>query len=181
MIGGGKSLLGRTLMLHMGMGLLDRKTGKLRYFAEGREDSLAMSVVAADGSIYVAHSPLRRAVGKAMYPELTADVTGGIARFKPIRLDLLARDAICAAQARSANASSLNSTKQKAINTDIRQIKVLLKQASNAISEAVNDGDMTPEIAATLNKLLAQTTPKLTIPKLKQAVTELTKACEIFD
>jgi hypothetical protein len=91
-----KSLLGRTLMLHMGMGLLDRETGKLRYFAEGREDSLAMSVVAADGSIYVAHSPLRRAAGKAMYRELTPDVTGGIARFKPIRLELLARDAICA-------------------------------------------------------------------------------------
>jgi hypothetical protein len=83
-------------MLHMGMGLLDRETGKLRYFAEGREDSLAMSVVAADGSIYVAHSPLRRAAGKAMYRELTPDVTGGIARFKPIRLELLARDAICA-------------------------------------------------------------------------------------
>jgi hypothetical protein len=55
-----------------------------------------MSVVAADGSIYVAHSPLRRAAGKAMYRELTPDVTGGIARFKPIRLELLARDAICA-------------------------------------------------------------------------------------
>ena len=182
MIGGGKKLLGKTLMLHMGMGLLDRQTGKLRYFAEGREDSLAMSVVAADGSIYVAHSPLRRAVGKAMYPELTADVTGGIARFKPIRLDLLARDAICAAQARGANASTLNpSTEQAAINTDSRQIKVLLKQAGNAISKAVNDGDMTPEIAGTLGKLLEQSTANLTTPKLKQAVTELTKACEIFD
>jgi outer membrane protein assembly factor BamB len=182
MIGGGKKLLGKTLMLHMGMGLLDRQTGKLRYFAEGREDSLAMSVVAADGSIYVAHSPLRRAVGKAMYPELTADVTGGIARFKPIRLDLLARDAICAAQARGGNASTLNpSTKQKAINTDIRQIKVLLKQADKAISKAVNDGDMTPKIAGILGKLLEQSTANLTTPKLKQAVTELTKACEIFD
>ena len=64
-------MLGKTLMLHMGMGLLDRKTGKLRYFAEGREDSLAMSVVAPDGSFYVAHSPLRRVPGKAMYPDLT--------------------------------------------------------------------------------------------------------------
>jgi len=114
MIGGGKTLLGKTLMLHMGMGLLDRETGKLRYFAEGREDSLAMSVVAADGSLYVAHSPLRRAVGKAMYPELTPDITGGIARFKPIRLDLLARDAVCAAQARGANAGTLNQTTELA-------------------------------------------------------------------
>ena len=182
MIGGGKTLLGKTLMLHMGMGLLDRETGKLRYFAEGREDSLAMSVVAADGSIYVAHSPLRRAVGKAMYPELTADITGGIARFKPIRLDLLVRDAICAAEARGANATKLNpTTALAAINTDVRQIKVLIKQASGAISMAVSDGDMTTDDAATLGNLLEQSSANLTLSNLKQAVAEMTAACAMFD
>jgi len=168
-------------MLHMGMGLLDRETGKLRYFAEGREDSLAMSVVAADGSIYVAHSPLRRAVGKAMYPDLTADITGGIARFKPIRLDLLARDAICAAQARGANASTLNQTTElAAINTDIRQIKVLLKQAGNAITKAVSDGDMAADKASTLGNLLEQGTSNLTRASLEQAVSDLASACAML-
>ncbi len=182
MIGGGKKLLGRTLMLHMGMGLLDRATGKLRYFAEGREDSLAMSVVAADGSIYVAHSPLRRAVGKAIYPELTQDVTGGIARFKPIRLGLLARDAICAAEARGANASTLNPTMDlAAFNTDIRQIKVLIKQAGGAITKAVSDGDMTPAKASTLANLLEQSAANLTVTKLERAVTEMAAACSMFD
>ena len=182
MIGGGKKLLGRTLMLHMGMGLLDRKTGKLRYFAEGREDSLAMSVVAADGSIYVAHSPLRRAVGKAMYPELTQEVTGGIARFKPIRLDLLARDAICAAEARGANASTLNQTSElAAINTDIRQIKVLMKQAGNAITKAVKDGDMTAEKASVLNGLMEKSMLNLTPTNLPQAIPDLATACAQSD
>jgi len=182
MIGGGKTLLGKTLMLHVGMGLLDRETGKLRYFAEGREDSLAMSVVAPDGSLYVAHSPLRRAVGKAMYPELTADVTGGIARFKPIRLDLLARDAICAAEARGANASTLNQTTElAAISTDIRQIKVLLKQAAGAVTKAVDDGDMTAEKASTLGDLLGQSAANLTPANLKLAVTEMAAACGMFD
>ena len=182
MIGGGKTLLGRTLMLHMGMGLLDRETGKLRYFAEGREDSLAMSVVAADGSIYVAHSPLRRAVGKAMYPDLTADITGGIARFKPIRLDLLARDAICAAEVRGANAGTLNHTTElAAINTDIRQIKVLLKQAGNAITKAVSDGDMAADKASMLDNLLEQGTGNLTRASLEQAVSGLASACAMLD
>jgi hypothetical protein len=182
MIGGGKKLLGRTLMLHMGMGLLDRKTGKLRYFAEGREDSLAMSVVAADGSIYVAHSPLRRAVGKAMYPDLTADVSGGIARFKPIRLDLLARDAICAAQARAANAITLNAdTQRAAINADIHQIKVLLNQADKALDKAVNDDDMTSDTADTLNNLLTQSASNLTQTHLIKAEASMTKACELFE
>lgn len=182
MVGGGKTLLGRTLMLHMGMGLLDRETGKLRYFTEGREDSLAMSVVAADGSIYVAHSPLRRAVGKAMYSDLTPDITGGIARFKPIRLDLLTRDAICAAEARGANASTLNQTSDSAaINTDIRQIKVLLKQAGAAIAQAVGDDDMTAEDASTLSNLLEQSMGSLTAGSMAESVSVLTTACAMFD
>jgi hypothetical protein len=182
MIGGGKKLFGKTLMLHVGMGLLDRETGKLRYFIEGREDSLAMSVVAADGSIYVAHSPLRRAVGKAMYPELTPDVTGGIARFKPIRLDLLARDAICAAEARAANASTLNqAAEQAAITTDIRQIKVLLKQADGAMIKALSDGDLTAEDASLLSNLLNQSRRNLTPVGLTQSVAPLAKACAVFD
>ena len=182
MIGGGKKLLGKTLMLHVGMGLLDRETGKLRYFTEGREDSLAMSVVAADGSIYVAHSPLRRAVGKAIYPELTPHVTGGIARYKPIRLDLLVRDATCAAEARAANASTLNQIAElAAINTDIRQIKVLIKQASNAINKAVSDGDMITKDANNLRNLLEQSVVDLTPDGLKKSMTQLAMACAVFD
>ena len=182
MIGGGKEILGRTIMLHVGMGLLDRQTGKLRYFTEGREDSLAMSVVAADGSIYVGHSPLRRAVGKALFPELTGDVTGGVARFKPIRLDLLARDAICAAEARAANASTLDQVAEKAaISTDIRQTQFLITQAENAIEQAVSDGDMTPGDADPLRDLLAQSFASLAADDLASSATTLNSACKMFD
>ena len=182
MIGGGKNILGKTLMLHVGMGLLDRQTGKLRYFAEGREDSLAMSVVAADGSIYVGHSPLRRAVGKAFYPELTGDVIGGISRFKPIRLDLMARDAICAAEARAANASTLDQTADNAaISTDSRQIVFLITQAENAIDQAVSDGDMTQGDAERLGDLLTQSLASLAAGDLVSSATTLNSACEMFN
>jgi hypothetical protein len=154
----------------------------LRYFAEGREDSVAMSVVAADGSIYVAHGPLRRAVGKAFYPELTQDVIGGISRFKPIRLDLLARDAICAAEARAANASTLDQTTEiAAVSTDIRQIRVLITQAENAIETAVSDGDMTQGDADPLHGLLAQSFASLAAGDLASSATALNSACEMFD
>ena len=169
-------------MLHVGMGLLDRQTGKLRYFAEGREDSLAMSVVAADGSIYVAHSPLRRAVGKAFYPDLTPDVIGGIARFKPIRLDLLARDAICAAGARAANASTLDQlTEAAAVSTDSRQIGFLITQAESGIEQALSDGDMTQADADSLSDLLAQGRDGLAASDLAGSVTALNSACSTFD
>jgi hypothetical protein len=182
MIGGGKNILGNTIMLHMGMGLLDRQTGKLRYFAEGREDSVAMSVVAADGSIYVAHGPMRRAVGKAFYPDLTPDVIGGVSRFKPIRLDLLARDAICAAQARAANASTLDQVAETAaVSTDSRQIKFLITQAGSGIEQAVSDGDMTPGDASSLRELLAQSLDSLAASDLASSATTLNSACEMFD
>ena len=182
MIGGGKKVFGRTIMLHVGMGLLDRETGKLRYFAEGREDSLAMSVVAADGSIYVGHSPLRRAVGKALFPDLTADVTGGVARFKPIRLDLLARDAMCAAQARAANASSLDPLAEKAaIDSDVRQITFLISQAENAIATAVSGGDMTEDDAIYFRDLQAQSTNSLAVGDVSATAASLSAACEMFE
>ena len=169
-------------MLHVGMGLLDRQTGKLRYFAEGREDSLAMSVVAADGSIYVGHSPLRRAVGKALFPDLTADITGGVARFKPIRLDLLARDAICAAGARAANTDTLNQyAETAAISTDIRQIEFLTGQAENAIERAVSDRDMTQDEADSLRYLLTQSSSSLSASKFTNSAKALNSACEMFE
>ena len=117
-----------------------------------------------------------------MYPDLTPEVTGGIARFKPIRLDLLARDAICAAEARGANASTLDhATELAAINTDIRQIKVLLTQAESAIPKAIGDGDMTSEDAATLNDLLEKSTMNLSPATLGEAARDMAAACSMFD
>lgn len=186
-IGGGKKYFGSNLMLHMGMGLLDRETGKLRYFAEGREDSLAMSIVGPDGSLYMAHSPLRRAVGKAIYPDLTPDITGGIARFKPVRLDLLARDAICAAKARAENAATLApDTYGAAINADILHIQTLTRQARGAVSSAMRDADMSRSEAEALAALIQNSESQL-IPadlkktNLKAAGVLLAKACARFD
>lgn len=183
MIGGGKRYLGRAnLMLHVGMGLLDRETGKLRYFAEGREDSVAMSIVGPDGSIYVGHSPLRRAAGKAVYPDLTPELTGGVARFKPIRLDLLARDAICAAKARAANAATLEPVKDaRAIETDLHQIQILIDQAENATEKAVADGDMTRQTFNSLKPVLKRSSNKITSGNLTQLIAELTPACAMFE
>jgi hypothetical protein len=142
-----------------------------------------MSVVAPDGSLYVAHSPLRRAVGKAIYPDLTPKITGGIARFKPVRLDLLARDAVCAAEARSANTSQLDKvTELTAIKTDIRQIQVLMTQANGAVETAVNQGDMSRETASTLRSMLNQiTATPLTTETLAAAHAQLVNACGLLD
>ena len=66
-VGGGKEINERALMLNVGVGLLDRVTGELRSFTEGREESIAVTSVAADGGIYTANSPVRHASGKAIF------------------------------------------------------------------------------------------------------------------
>jgi hypothetical protein len=83
---------------------------------------------------------------------------------------------------RRANASTLNETTERAaIKTDIRQIKVLRKQASSAIPKAVNDGDMTTEDATALGNLLEQSTDELTSDGLTPSVAFLTTACAMFN
>ena len=77
--------------------------------------------------------------------------------------------------------SVLTAAASAAINTDIRQIKVLLEQASNAITKAVSDGDMTDEDAGTLGGLLEQNAAKLTPENLQHAVKDLAAACGMFD
>jgi len=117
-----------------------------------------------------------------LFPELTGDVTGGVARFKPVRLDLLARDAICAAGARAANADTLDKTAETAaISADTRQIGFLITQAENAIEQAVSDSDMTQADANPLRDLLTQSSASLATGDLTTSATALASACTMFD
>ena len=53
--------LGATrLTLTTGVGLLDRLTGEVRYFAPGLDESVAVMSTGPDGALYMGNSPLRR-------------------------------------------------------------------------------------------------------------------------
>jgi hypothetical protein len=56
-----------------------------------------------------------------------------------------------------------------------------MKQAGNAITKAVKDGDITAEKASALNNLLEKTAPKLSPANLPQATPDLAAACAQFD
>jgi len=123
---------GKELPTNNGMALLDRETGNLRYFSEGREDSISVSVVDRDGAYYQAHSPVRRAASRAMLGGKLEPLIGGVARFRPIRKDLLVRDAVCAASARVENMAHYmvgQDTSPLQFHDDARQVEGLLKQS----------------------------------------------------
>ncbi|MEM7434821.1 MAG: hypothetical protein AAF436_06680 [Myxococcota bacterium] len=179
-VGGGRILMDRELMLEVGVGLLDRETGVLKSFTLGREESIAVTSVASDGGIYTASSPVRRVSGKALFPDDTADVIGGISRYKPIRNDLLAHDALCAAGARALNASTLVDGARPSAEEDLRQIGALIDQSEEALARAAEAGDLTEEQAMVADEL-AEVAGNLSLEAIEAAGRSLLDLCGQLD
>ncbi|MEM1413566.1 MAG: hypothetical protein AAGH15_01635 [Myxococcota bacterium] len=171
-VGGGTTFLDRELFYSIGVGLLDRETGVLRSFAEGREESIAVTSVAADGGLYTAASPVRRVSTRALFPDRTAPITGGISRYRPVRNDLLVRDAVCAAQARAAASTEPSAA------VDARHVDTLLAQAEGAVARALGDGDLSPESAEALGTGLSTIRAELGAATLDASATALDGLCQ---
>lgn len=178
-VGGGKSIAGREVMLRVGVGILDRITGELVAFNEGREDSVAVTSVAPDGGIYTAGSPVRRVSGKALFPALTGDLIGGISRYKPVRNDLLVRDATCAAGLRAKNAAGIADSAPQSAAQDVRQIKALITQSRNALDRAVADGDL--DSADAIRNWLDAADDELDSARFLYAAANLLNICTYVD
>lgn len=183
-IGGGRTVtdpstgVSRAIMLAVGVGLLDRETGELISFAEGREESIAVTSVASDGGVYTAGSPVRRVSGKALFPDETDDVIGGISRYKPVRNDRLAEAAVCAAAARALNASTVTEEAPASAAEDVRQIEVLLTQSRAALTRAVAESALSEGEAAGFDESLAEVAGDLSTDTLERAGRSLFTLCE---
>ena len=128
----------------LGVGLIDRETGEVIYFAEGSEDSVSSMVTGPDGGMYIGNSPLRRVLGRAILGKAHSPqpVVGGITRFKPIHQDLLIRDALWAAINRAKNAATIVSSHPQVVQQDIFQIRQLLDQCKRVAPAAMAEGSL---------------------------------------
>jgi|GEM_PF-226573 len=129
----------------VGTGLLDRETGRVRWFVEGPEESVATTPIAVDGSLFIPHSPIRRAFTRALTPSVTGPLMGGISKYTPTRRDLLVRDAACAAADRTARAESIRHDQPQGTAADVAQVRHLIDQALAAGPTAVADGELGAE------------------------------------
>ena len=168
-------------MLRVGAGLLDRETGKLRYFAEGREDSIAITSIGPDGGFYTAGSPVRRAIGRGLLGDKLPPLVGGIQRYKPIRLDLLVRDAACAAAARADNARHIASDHPESARDDIMQIGALSRQCRWALQGAVRDKDLSLKKAFEISDFLHAEESRLTVEGLPEVAKSFEIICMLFE
>jgi outer membrane protein assembly factor BamB len=129
------------LPVSLGIGLLDRETGHLRYFTENREESVSVSSVAPDGSIYIGFSPTNRMVTRALLGGLVPEIIGGVQKISVIRHDLLMRDAVYAAADRAGNVANNGSGFSAELKeVEKRQIQVLIDQCRGASQKAIAEG-----------------------------------------
>lgn len=164
----------------LGVGLIDRETGEIRYFVDGAEDSVSSMVIGPDGGLYVGNSPLRRVLGRATFgQELSPQpVVGGITRFKPVRYDLFLRDALQAAANRAENAASIVSIDRGAVAADIFHLGQLLKQCHQLGASGLSEGSLNTELWSRIEQALnlAKNTLEIDADALTKTAAILNKA-----
>ena len=87
---------------------------------------------------------------------MTDPLSGGVGKFGARRLDLLIRDAACAASARALNAFNNAGSCPGSAEADIRQIRNLINQSRRSSVKAIADGNLTPSDWTTLDGCLVQ-------------------------
>ena len=178
-VGGGKLVGDRAIMLRVGVGLLDRETGVLRSFAEGREESIAVTTVTPSGSICTANSPVRRASGKALFPGDAEDIIGGISCYESVRQTPLIRDATCAAGVRARNAATIQESAPASAAEDVRQIEMLIEQSRAAVYRGLADESLDQSIDTFVLDGLASASAHLQEGALAEAGNDLISICSL--
>ena len=151
------------LPVKVGVGILDRKTGQLRWFADGKnkgQSSLGMVMPTPDGGVLIAHSPLRRAIARGLFGDRTHPTRGGMTKYSPHRIDLLLRDIAVAASDKINRGIDLLSIQPEGTRADIAEVKDLINQARFVAPKAITTGDITQEQWNTINGKL-ETVEKL--------------------
>jgi outer membrane protein assembly factor BamB len=140
----------------LGCGLLDRATGRVRYFTTCREASISVTSMGPDGAIYLVNAPFLTSFSSALFGPLVPAITGGVQKLTPKRLDLLIRDAVHAAADRANNvAVNGGSWSNELKDVEVKQIGMLIDQCRAASVKAIADGDLTTATWTTIDGYLA--------------------------
>ncbi len=149
------------LPVRVGVGLLDRKTGKLRWFADGKDlgqDSVAMMAPTPDGGLIVPHSPVRRAFTRILFGDRTHPARGGMTKYGPRRIDLMLREIASASSDRIRRAIEIFEIQPEGTIEDLSEVKALIQQAKMIAPRGIKRGDITAalwqETESALNEVI---------------------------
>lgn len=185
MAGAGTTMEGMGLPAVTGVGQLDRQTGQVRYFVDSLDGTVSVMNVGPDGAVYIGHSALRRGMARALtkfllYQLSTPQLMGGVRKWTPERLDLLIRDAACAASARALNAFNNAVACPASAEADIQQIQTLIDQSRSSSAQAIADGDLAAADWTTLDGHFTLAEASLAPGTLDTAAGHLQMVCDFF-
>jgi outer membrane protein assembly factor BamB len=151
--------IGNGLFVTVGMGLLDRGTGAVRWFTGGLDETVAVMSTGPDGALYIGNSPLRRLFmgcvsSLGLIPVSVLPAVGGITKYTPDRYDLFFRDVVCAGADRAKNARAERRRCAASHAADTVQLGALLGQARATLDAAVASGDLTGITVTRLDRRL---------------------------
>ena len=129
----------------VGAGLLDRQTGELRWFADGKDDgqsSIAMTVPTPDGGVIVPHSPFRRAIARGVFGDRIHPTRGGMTKYGPRRIDLMLRDISVAAADRINRGVDIYDIQPLGTKADLAAVADLISQARMVAPRGIKAGDI---------------------------------------
>jgi hypothetical protein len=175
-VGAGYRIQGIGMPLIMGVALLDRSNGAIRYAAQGAEETVSVMSSGPDGALYLAHSPVRHAIIKTLLPKQTSEMIGGIGKYQPIALHYLAHDASCAAADRLANRLNTTLSTPEMIQADLRQVQALITQALTAGQAALSAGTLPASVWTSWQQALLTAQGEVTA-KPSSAMVSLEQAC----
>ena len=97
-------------------------------------------------------TPFRRAFVRAIRPSMTEPLSGGIRKWTTSRPELIARDAVCAARSRLANARRNESVCPESSREEERLVQQLLAQAAlhiptGSMAAALSQQQRAPDVA----------------------------------
>lgn len=176
-VGGGYAVKGQLLPLSMGVALLDRDTGKVRYATQGLEETVSVMSSNEDGALYLGHSPFRHALALALTGKKTP-LLGGIGQYRAKNTELLIRDASCAAAARLQNQRQApHDDAQKTAN--LQQVAMLARQAEQAIATATLDATERSQLIQLLSEAIVQLGAQTPADNWNSTFTLLQSACTL--
>ena len=133
------------LPVKVGVGMLDRSTGELRWFADGKDlgqSSMGMVMPTPDGGIVISHSPLRRALARGLFGDRTYPTSGGMSKYGPRRIDLMLRDIAVSAAHRIERAITIYQFQPEAVKVDLIEVEDLINQAISVAPGGIAAGDI---------------------------------------
>ena len=181
-VGAGFVLQNELLPQSIGIAMMDRETGELRFASPAVEETLSVMSVSTEGELFIANSPLRRVLSKTLTGNKTPGITGGITRYQSIDANLLLRESSCAAAdlAHYLIEAQLTIPNDKMLTEKVR-LQQRIDQSIAAGNKAISEQTLSASDWSIYFPLLSAANAALEIDDFSGSFSNLNQVCNTYE